>query len=963
MTHLRLRYVLIGCLAILLTFGTGQVSAQSPTTDAKPQTVLGSCTLPNNSQFSLSQAQRLYASGCYSSAATVLNRISQQGNSLDRVVAFSNLSLTHQQLGNWEDATTALDTAFEHITSVVTNKQAPLQAQAFEVRGQLQVARGQSAAAADSWQQAAQLYTRLDQLDRAALSQIRQAKALRSLGLFQQVKTILMDVEYSLRNQPDSNTKAIALRQLADALWMTGNSEIPLINSTEGDKTATVEKLFERSKIIGQELDNPDITAAVSLSRGNFNRQQFLSEISKPEIDASDAAYQSLNKALNEYQKVATETDNRQLAVQASLNQFNLLVNRDFREWFAKTQYRTQDLEQRLKPEQLRALYDAIKTQLDSLPMGQQAVYARVNLAQSLMHLKEKEWDEKGQPSVVDWSDISTLLDRAEEQASQLNDRRTLSYVLGHRAKFYELTEQIKPATQVTQTALDLSQSVRAEDISYQWQAQLGHLLAKQDERENAIAAYTAAFETLQILRTDLITANIDQRFYFRDNIEPIYRELVALLMPATAPKNTSNGSKIKTSQKELDLARQVMDSLKVAELENFFQAACVNIKTELGDALKTGNAGIYPILLENRLEILLQLPTATDNDSIQTKADTEDSAVKYTLRRFSTEVKKEEIQNVIKEIQPHLDAYAAGAIGSLQSTSQKLYNYIFLAQEVGTSEQAVTLADALEIEMQDIDHPTLIFVLDGALRSIPMGILYDSKQQKYLLEKYAIALNLGIEVRESTPLPKGDALRVLAAGVKNPPKQLKFPALPNVPSELAEINNSAASVEVLQENTFTQNRFNQQLNNARYQIVHLATHGTFSSNRDETFIVAQDTKILVDQLSEMFRNTQAIQNPIEMIVFSACSTAEGDDRAVLGLAGATVQSGAHSAIAALWSVDDRASVTFARLLYRYLNDLGDDDPEIGRAVALQQAQLKMKELYESKNKYWAPYVLVGSWR
>lgn len=940
MAHLRLRYIWIGCLAILLTLGTGRFAAQAP---AAPPSV-ASCALPG--QFSLSQAQRLYESGCYGSAATVLSGISHQGDDLTQAIAWSNLSLTQQQLGNWEDASQAIDQAFGHITQLRANKRAPIQAQALDVRGQLQLSRGQSAAAASSWQQAGQFYTQLQQPNRAALSQIKQAKALQSLGLFQQVKVILQDVEASLRPQPDSEAKAVALRQLADTLWTTGSIEA--ISEDSPPKT-NIQDLLSQAEAIGSGLNRTDITAAVKLSEGNFYQHQFLSEISKPVVSVDhQQAYDYFSEAIRAYDQVEIDTGNRQLIIQARLNQLNLQVNPDFRKWLAETRKITseqrEELNAYLVPVGLQLLYDSITPQLDSLPNGRQAVYSRVNLAQSLMN-----WDQV-QTAAVDLSDIPTLLAHAEAQARGLDDRRALSYVLGHRGKFYERTGQNLAAIELTQEALSYAQSVRAQDISYQWQSQLGRLLKAQGDMRGAIAAYTSAFETLQNLRTDLIAAHADQRFYFRDNIEPIYRELISLLLPKVPNQVASkaNTGTVQSSQKDLDLARRVMDSLQVAELENFFQAACVDTKTELGEALEPGNAGIYPIVLDDRLEILMQLPTAAS--VMPNAADSQDS---YTLRRFSSNVDKKEIQKIVDNTRTHLDAYAIGGIGSLRRNSQKLYSYMFLAKEVGGAEP-LTLADVLALEMQDAQNPTLVFVLDGILRSIPMGVLYDGQQ--HVLEKYAIALNVGIEVRESGPLPKGDALRVLAAGVEDPPNNL--PNLPNVPEELAEIYGSEASVQVLQENTFTQAAFNQQLNNANYQIVHLATHGTFSSNRDQTFIVAKDKEIPVEQLSELFRNTQAIQNPIEMIVFSACHTAEGDDRAVLGLAGATVQSGARSAIATLWSVDDEASVEFARLLYQNLHQ-----PNMTRAVALQKAQLKMKEIYKSKNKFWAPYVLVGSWR
>ena len=55
----------------------------------------------------------------------------------------------------------------------------------------------------------------------------------------------------------------------------------------------------------------------------------------------------------------------------------------------------------------------------------------------------------------------------------------------------------------------------------------MGRLLEKQGKTKEAIAAYTAAIETLKSVRSELFTINPDVQFSFRDQAEPVYRELV----------------------------------------------------------------------------------------------------------------------------------------------------------------------------------------------------------------------------------------------------------------------------------------------------------------------------------------------------------------------------------------------------------------------------------------------------
>jgi CHAT domain-containing protein len=77
-----------------------------------------------------------------------------------------------------------------------------------------------------------------------------------------------------------------------------------------------------------------------------------------------------------------------------------------------------------------------------------------------------------------------------------------------------------------------------------------------------------------------------------------------------------------------------------------------------------------------------------------------------------------------------------------------------------------------------------------------------------------------------------------------------------------------------------------------------------------------------------------------------------------MGIAGTTVQAGASSAIASLWDLDDQSSVPFIKEFYQHLGE-----PNISRAEALRLAQQALlKDPNYDHPRFWAPYVLVGSW-
>ncbi|KAM3092144.1 CHAT domain-containing protein [Phormidesmis sp. 146-35] len=131
------------------------------------------------------------------------------------------------------------------------------------------------------------------------------------------------------------------------------------------------------------------------------------------------------------------------------------------------------------------------------------------------------------------------------------------------------------------------------------------------------------------------------------------------------------------------------------------------------------------------------------------------------------------------------------------------------------------------------------------------------------------------------------------------------------------------------------------------------------SPNAENTFILAWDRQIKVNELQALLRTREGASDAeIELLVLSACETAEGDPRAALGIAGVAIQAGARSTVASLWSVDDQSG---ARLISQFYRELAN--AKVSKAEALRRAQLS---LLRDKNYrqpiHWAPFVLVGNW-
>lgn len=122
------------------------------------------------------------------------------------------------------------------------------------------------------------------------------------------------------------------------------------------------------------------------------------------------------------------------------------------------------------------------------------------------------------------------------------------------------------------------------------------------------------------------------------------------------------------------------------------------------------------------------------------------------------------------------------------------------------------------------------------------------------------------------------------------------------------------------------------------FPIVHLATHGGFSSNPENTFILAWDKTIPTKDFEQILSSTEHHQsNPINLLVLNAAQTAQGDNQAPFGLAGLAIRSGVHSVIATQGGVSDNAA---AKLMVQFYKKYSE--PNITKAGALRSAQLAL---------------------
>ncbi|MBF1990974.1 MAG: CHAT domain-containing protein [Fischerella thermalis M58_A2018_009] len=871
-----------------------------------------------NAQSLVAQGQKLYEAGDYTQAVEILQQAIEafqaSGDQLGQAMALGNLALVVKQLGQIQASYKYITKSLEILQAnrnVETQNFASLQvlAQTLEIQGSLLLELGRTQQALDSWKQAVRIYTQLgDEVGRIR-SSINLAQAEQTLGLYRQAQRNLEQLVDSVDKQPDSVIKITLLRSLGDVLQLVG----------ELDKST---KVLQKSRDLAQKLRSPDQLAATLLSIGNIYRasgnraSEQLNTFSEARLTPlhcrtsnaqqpiSQEASQAYQQAVQYYQQAATLSKSPVGQIQAKLNQLSVLL--EMHNW-----------------SQARLLSADIQPRLSQIPVSQTAIFTRINLAQSLVCFKQTT-----NADIPEWREIAQDFATAIKQARSIGDQRSEAYALGALGALYLETKDLDNAQKLTEEAFKIAQTMQLGDIAYLWQWQLGYILRIKGDIPGAIAFYNQAYDTLQSLRNDLVALNPDIQFSFRDNVEPVYRQYVdLLLLPENRASGIVNNKQPKTNQKKLQQARKVIEALQFTELENFFREACLQPVPkqidEVVDKTDTTAAVIYPIILKDRLEIILKLPTESE------------------LYHYTTNQQANEIEKNLDKLQQLLTQ--PDRINDVKKLSGTVYNW---------------LIQPLENKLKNKNIKTLVFVLDGSLRNIPMAVLYDQQDQKFLIQKYAIALAPGLQLIDPKPLQKR-TFNALTAGVSKERKieNRTFSPLTYVEYELRTIQSAIPKTEELLNQNFTRKNVQNQMQAAPYTVVHIATHGEFSSNAEKTFILTWNQLLKVKDFDKILRlGNSSKSRAIELLVLSACQTALGDKRATLGLAGIAVRAGARSTLATLWSVDDEST---AVLMSKFYDEL--ENPTLTKADALRRAQISLLESDEIPY-LWAPYVLVGNW-
>ncbi len=563
-----------------------------------------------------------------------------------------------------------------------------------------------------------------------------------------------------------------------------------------------------------------------------------------------------------------------------------------------------------------------------------------------------------------DYAAAKAALDQGFDLLKAVDDPIERGVLLNSLGSFYQAVGKLDLAWEQSFRALQVSRQTGDKGGEIAVLQNLGDLMVAREQPELAIFFYKQAIAQIETIRQDLRQLSPSAQQQYTLTIEDLYRNLAGLLLQQGRtsealqildllklqevkaylhdgqadgvnrqdPLNTPAEEALVQMLGDLPAATSLADFLKLPAAialstaattpggESFELQSIEDLQAALA-AQPVKTAAIYPLILSDRLEIILITPDGS-------------------LQNYTTRITSAELTQTVADLQRKLST----DVNDPQRAAQQLYDW---------------LIRPLEGALADSQIENIIYLPDGVLRYVPIAALYDGQQ--WFAEKYQshniTAAALG-DLTEKNPLP----LSVLAGAftddiaayeIKIGQQTFTFAGLSAAKQEIQNLENTVPDTLTLLDQDFTPESMLNAVGNHR--IVHLATHAKFVHGQpEESFILFGDGSTV------NMRDIRQWRLPdVDLIVFSACQTGasvEGDGKEILGLGFQVHQMGAGAAIASLWSVNDVATAALMSEFYKALST-GQT-----KAQALQQAQLKLINNENYRHPYdWAGFILIGN--
>lgn len=482
--------------------------------------------------------------------------------------------------------------------------------------------------------------------------------------------------------------------------------------------------------------------------------------------------------------------------------------------------------------------------------------------------------------------------------------------------RVYELSREPGKALEHYQQALGPLREVGDRNGLATVYTLIGRIHLADNDKARALAALEEVLAVLQPRPVGMTTGEEFSLNLFDPAFSAFHTEKLILSLKAITEFEGLSAKKYRTPQEELRFSElRPSGGAKVNIIHELFHTGMTTAATlrELGP----GTVALYTLVGEQDYKVILITPDVS--------------------RWYSYAIPRVELNRKVAEFRQALQSPGQDP----RPLAKELYDI---------------LVKPLEDVLRQADARTLLWSLDGTLRYLPVGALFDG--ERYMVERYQ---NVNVTPRSLSSMstasrPPGLLTRALGLGVSKPAGE--FPALPGVAEELRAIvggGGAAFPGRILLDESFTKANMRDALRQ-RYPLIHLSTHGSFvPGDPDASFLLLGDGSRLT--LKE-FIDTAGDFRGVELLVLTVCNTAlvgEADGREVEGFPEVAQRLGARSVLAGLWSPNDESRKELMGAFFRNLRT------GVPKDEALRRAQVEMlRRRVFSHPYYWASFVLFG---
>jgi len=551
--------------------------------------------------------------------------------------------------------------------------------------------------------------------------------------------------------------------------------------------------------------------------------------------------------------------------------------------------------------------------------------------------------------------------------AREIRDRSGETYGLNGLAAAYSLLNRDREAMIYYQRALTIAREIGDRDSEGLTLANLGDVLSKAKRPELAILFYKQSINIREAIRKDISKLDKDIQKSYLATVEYTYRNLADLLL----------------KQDRILEAQQVLDLLKVEELNEYLRTPTRSEKTEQGTELRTQEKTFIALALEldelqkrklannitaaeqERLNKLVKSEQEQQNqfiafldsdpvqklvDELRLKEKQQNVDITNNFQNLRTDILNKYPNAVLLYpliLEDRLELILITAKTTpirrtinikREKLNQEITNFLAGLRDPSSqdiqkpAQQMYTwLIKPFETELAELKIDTIVYAPDGQLRYIPLAALHDGKQ--WLVEKYRVN-NITAACLTKFNKPPIATPKIFAGAFGNVNKQ-GFSGLPATLSEVKKIADRFPNTATFIETAFTKELTT--TNSNSYTILHLATHGQLSTGdpKDSFILFGDGEKATITDIRKW-----ALTN-VDLVVLSACQSGLGSKLGngveILGLGYQIQAAGARMSIATLWKVSDVGTEKLMDAFYTAVKT-----GKVSNVEALRQAQVAM---------------------